>query len=410
MRIVKNVIFSLSFTIVPAMLAFPFFGWLARSYGVELFGVYTIILAIFGYASILDLGLSRGVIRKISLGDELIDYNEKLISTVSIFCFSLGTLFSLLLFVSVEPLVEILQVSYNNKNEVILLFEYAAFCIPLILLTVVSNSYFEGKQDFKILAKIKLINNTMVFLIPFFLSWIYESYSLLGLGLLLARLLGLCVSRFYYNNTSTFKVGWYFRWEIISDLFKYSGWLTFSNVISPIMTYFDRFVLSTYSGANNVAFYTGPSEIATKLSIFPASIMRVLFPMLARGNNQKFVRKNILFQFVSCGVIALIFGVLAEELIFFWLGEGFESSTKVLQILLVGFFFNSIAQVLFTQLQAEGYSKSVAFVHLIELPIYFLALIFLAIEFSYIGVALAWSFRMLLDMLILGYLSKKLCS
>ena len=68
------------------IIAFPFFGWLARTHGIELFGVYTIILAIFGYASILDLGLSRGVIRVIALKKNQSSYISNLISTVSIFC------------------------------------------------------------------------------------------------------------------------------------------------------------------------------------------------------------------------------------------------------------------------------------------------------------------------------------
>ena len=48
--------------------------------------------------------------------------------------------------------------------------------------------------------------------------------------------------------------------------------MTVSNIISPVMVYFDRFIVSNIMGADKVAFYSAPAEVILKLGIIPAAI------------------------------------------------------------------------------------------------------------------------------------------
>lgn len=63
---------------------------------------------------------------------------------------------------------------------------------------------------------------------------------------------------------------------------KYGGWITVSNVVSPLMAYLDRFFISNIIGASNVAFYTAPAEGVQRLSVFPGALSRAIFPKLSR--------------------------------------------------------------------------------------------------------------------------------
>lgn len=72
-------------------------------------------------------------------------------------------------------------------------------------------------------------------------------------------------------------------------LIRYGGWITISNIISPVMSYFDRFIVSYLSGAHVVAFYSAPAEAVSRLSIIPAALSRAVFPKLssAKNDNEK---------------------------------------------------------------------------------------------------------------------------
>jgi O-antigen/teichoic acid export membrane protein len=80
----------------------------------------------------------------------------------------------------------------------------------------------------------------------------------------------------------------------------------------------------------------------------------------------------------------------------------------VLRILLIGFVFNSVAQIPFSKIQACGYSKTTALVHLIELIPYLLILFFCVKSFGLTGAAIAWAVRVTADFLILEYISSKI--
>nr|WP_276526747.1 polysaccharide biosynthesis C-terminal domain-containing protein [Enterobacter hormaechei] len=79
----------------------------------------------------------------------------------------------------------------------------------------------------------------------------------------------------------------------------------------------------------------------------------------------------------------------------------------ILKILIIGYFFNCIAQIPFADIQASGKSKTTAMLHLCEVLPYF-ALLFMLVNFyGIIGAAFAWSIRTTIDCLLLVWLNNK---
>ena len=60
MSIIKNSIWNLVGYVIPSLVAIPALGYMAHKLGPELFGIYTIAIAVVGYAGIFDMGLTRG--------------------------------------------------------------------------------------------------------------------------------------------------------------------------------------------------------------------------------------------------------------------------------------------------------------------------------------------------------------
>ena len=72
-----------------------------------------------------------------------------------------------------------------------------------------------------------------------------------------------------------------FRRELVGPLLTYGGWLTVSNVVGPLMVYFDRFVIAAMLGSTAIAYYTVPYDVLNRLLLFPQAIQGVLFPNFA---------------------------------------------------------------------------------------------------------------------------------
>ena len=184
-----------------------------------------------------------------------------------------------------------------------------------------------------------------------------------------------------------------------------------SSVVGPIMVYFDRFILSSMIGAKRVAFYTAPSELVIRLITLPSAVSRTLFPNFSANttvDNQKVYKLSVIILGLSATLIALPIFIFAENILILWMGTEFTGEPKwVLRILVVGFVFNAMAQVPFTQLQAKGFSKVTALVHCAEVLPYLIILYLLIDTYGIIGAAVAWFIRVGVDTAIFFILNAK---
>jgi O-antigen/teichoic acid export membrane protein len=145
-----------------------------------------------------------------------------------------------------------------------------------------------------------------------------------------------------------------------------------------------------------------------KLGIIPGSVLGVMFPELSAtlitGSDRFPVLYDQSIRFILFMLAPVTLGiiVLAEPLLTLWLGREFAvHSTLVLQILAVGIYVNSASQVPYTAIQAIGRPDITAKLHILELPFYMVAIVFLIIKMGIIGAALAWLLRVLIDTLLL---------
>jgi O-antigen/teichoic acid export membrane protein len=205
--------------------------------------------------------------------------------------------------------------------------------------------------------------------------------------------------------------------KAIHPLLSYGGWVTVSNIVSPILVYLDRFAIGSIISMSAVACYTAPYEAVTRLWIFSSSMAIVLFSAFSTiGTTSK--SKEVLVSLYACSIkyLLLIMGLLvivlilfAEDILHLWIGGEFaEKSTPVIQILAVGILFNSLAQIPFALLQGLRRPDLTAKFHLLELLLYVPLVLFLVKSMGIAGGALAWTLRVMLDALLLFLASWKL--
>jgi O-antigen/teichoic acid export membrane protein len=196
--------------------------------------------------------------------------------------------------------------------------------------------------------------------------------------------------------------------RLLPMLFSFGAWMTVSNIISPIMSYLDRFLIGMLLSLTAVTYYATPMEVAGKMGIFPSAIVGVLFPAFStalvadREHAGMLFRRAVKFVTLALFPLTFLMVLFAKNGLSIWLGANFAShSTLVLQILSVGAFTNSIASLPFAMVQGKGRADITGKLHLLELPFYVATVWILTMRYGIEGTAIAWTVRTTCDCALL---------
>jgi len=406
--IIKNTVLNAAGLVIPGLLFIPAAAYLARTLGVEQFGLLLLMYAMLGYSGIFDAGMTRAVIRKIAQSKTK-DEDDFIMGTAlgAVLVISAIPVF-LVLFFS-DDIAVWLKVSENYTADTVAGLKLLALVVPLFLITVVAFSYLEGKEEFLKLSFYKVITGAVMATAPAIA--VYNDASLVSavLGLLGARIFTAILAIFSLNMSIGIR-NLKFDKKVLIDLVTFGGWISLSNIISPVMVYMDRFILSNSVGAASVAFYNAPSDLIEKISVLPGALARTIFPLFSRLGSHIEYEKKIYFGLVIVLLILLApLFLMAESIMDLWLGEPYGlQSSFILKILIIGFFFNALAQIPFAAIQAKGHSRFTALLHLTEVAPYLLLLFYLVDILGLVGAAYAWAARVIIDFFCLLFFSRRI--
>jgi O-antigen/teichoic acid export membrane protein len=395
--------------LIPMFAAFVAIPILIHALGADRFGVLTLAWAIIGYFSLFDLGLSRAlthaVASRLGIDDTTKDLGE-VVWTSMILMFVLGVVGGVVLAALATWVVgHGLNVPAHLIGESRQTLYLLALSMPLIVTTAGFRGLLEGHQHFGASVALRMPLGVFSFVGPLlvlpFSRQLPPIVALLVVGRLLTWIahLVVCLKRYPYLRERLA-----LRVSAALPLLRIGGWMTATNIISPLMSYLDRFVVGAILPMAAVAHYVTPYELVSKLSLFPQSLMGVFFPAFATSFASdrermaalfgRSLRALLLFMFP----LALILVLFAREGLTLWVGAAFAAaSAPVLRWLAVGIFINSLAHAPFNVLQGIGRPDLTGKLHLVELPFYLGALYLFAHAFGIVGVAMAWVLRITAD-------------
>ena len=386
--------------------------------GTERFGVLSLAWMVIGYFSLFDLGLGRALTQLVAekLGAGRAVEVPELAWTGSVLIWLLGLVGGVLLALLSPWLVrELLQVPVALQSETLGSFQVLALSLPWVVSTAGLRGILEAYQRFDLVTWIRLPMGVFTFagpllVLPFSASLV-PIVSVLVLGRVVAwgAHLLLCL-----RASPGLRTPPQFVRSRIAPMLRIGGWMTVSNVVSPLMVYLDRFLIGALLSMSAVAFYVTPYEVVTKLWVVPSALVGVLYPAIAasfvenRSNAVVLLDRGVRFVFLVIFPAALVLVALGKEGLGVWLGEEFASnSTAVLQWLAAGIMLNSIGQVAFAAVQGGGRPDLTGKLHLMQLPLYLVALWWLVAAWGIRGAAVAWTARVALDTALLLVLVRR---
>jgi O-antigen/teichoic acid export membrane protein/GT2 family glycosyltransferase len=409
----RNTILNLVGQIVPMLIGLLSIPMLITRLGMERFGLLSLVWVVIGYFTFFDLGLGRAIIKVVAekIGKNEEEHIPKIVWGALSIMTAMSLIGSIVLCLLTPTLVtSVFKIPSSLHNEAVNAFYGLSLSLSFVTLTAGLRGILEARHRFDYANILQTLTGATSFVGPLVVSFYSQNIAAIVAVIIIARLLLfvvhlILVLRLYPDLR---RPGHIDR-QTIKRLFRFATWMTVSNIVSPIMVYFDRFILGAIVPVATLAFYTTPFEVVNRLLVVPAAMVRTLFPAFAfLGIDRSSEHVTTLFErglkflwFVLFPAVFLIV-YFGREGLGLWLGADFaHESTIVLQILAIGILLNGLAYIPFTLLQSADRPDLTAKLHLIELPLYLPLVWFLATRFGVKGAAAAWSIRVALDMILM---------
>ena len=385
---------------------------LIATLGTARFGVLTLIWAVSSYFSLFDFGLGRVLTQQVAAAVELREEERVggLVGTCMALLLALGALGGALMSAGADQIAAWIR-GQPDAGETASAVLAMAIALPAVTATSGLRGVLEARHKFVAVNAIRLPMGVYTFAGP------VAVVMLAGPRLDLIAWV-LCGGRWLAVAAHAVAVVWCtprdsgrltFDSRLLRPLATSGGWMTLSNVVSPLMGYVDRVLLGTLVSATAVAYYATPMELVIKLSIVPAALTGVLFPAFsaAMARHEPHVilpvfARSVLWLLCVLWPLCTGLALFAPELLSLWINRDFAgASAPLLQMFAFGILVNCLAHVPFTLLQSAGRARTTALIHLFELPLFLAALWLLISHFGVMGAALAWLLRMGVDTLLM---------
>lgn len=399
-----------------AVLAVP---RLIHALGTERFGVLTIAWIVVGYFSLFNLGLGRAMTNVVAqrLATESSHELPAIIWTANLLMGMLGILGGVTLALLSPMIVQhLLKTPPALQIETIRAFYLLSLSLPFVVSTDGFRGILEARQKFRIINAVRVPMGIATFAAPLLvLPWSKDLTAVVGI-LVAARFVFWLLYVFLALRDMPFLLHCIaIDTQLLPSLFSFGAWMTVSNVLGPIMSYLDRFLVGMLLSLTAVAYYATPYEVATKLLIFPMAIVGVLFPAFSTALAADGERAGMLFRravkYVALALLplALLMVLFAQNGLSVWLGPDFaRHSTRVLQWLAIGVFANGLATLPFALIQSAGRADITGKIHFFELPFYLITVWILTVHFGIDGTAIAWAARVIGDCALLFWAGERL--
>lgn len=407
----RNLVFNVAGVLFPLIAAFVAIPMLVGNFGLQRFGIFMLLMAAIAYVGLLDLGLGAAVTYRIPALIAQKQPSSRIVAVVHtalIAAFVLGSAVCAACLAATAWVPLLMTDSPPGLvRETADSLRLLALAVPATFVASVLAGVLSAHGEFVMVNKVRIPTGVLSFLAPAVASlWWHD--LVLASALLLALRLAMVAAHGWQCKKLLPTLGESPFASVSADLLRslvhFGGWLTVSNIVGPFMVYMDRFYLAALQSAADVASYVTPYELAIKLSLLPAAVLPVLFPIFVAGwvqrsrTSDELPVKVAAWVALGCAGPAAFLAAFAPQILGIWLqGRLPQESAAVLQILAGAVLVNCVAQVFFLQVQARGRTSIIARIHIAELLGYGILLLLLTSHLGITGVALAWAIRVVVD-------------
>lgn len=404
MSISRHAGYNLVGMIIPPLVQLVTIPLYLHHVGLDRYGVLAISWLLLGYFNLFDFGIGRATSQRLATLVDAEDADRSRLFWLSLritgLLASAGTLLLLPALVVALGLIKVptaaLRAEFHGAIPLL------ALCLPLGMLNSLLSGALMGRRAFLRMNALNVFSSTATAVLPLVaaLLWSPRLPALISaalVGRLLSTLLLLLACR---RAVPILPPAPALPGEM-HGLFRFGGWLTVSNIIAPVLTMWDRFLIGAVVGAAAVTIYVVPFNLVSQISLLPFSLTSAMYPLLASGSSDdrhRIARKALASLSLVITPAVLLALVAVEPFLRLWLGDTRGgAAAPVACLLLYGIWANSFALVPAVHLEAQARPSTLAKLHLSEVVPYVVLLYFAVRAFGVAGAAFVWSLRTSVD-------------
>lgn len=365
---------SILLTNVIGLVLTPF---IIRSLGDSEYGLYTLIGAIVGYISVMDLGLNNTIVRYVSKyraeNNSLKEYN--FLGTVLLIYFVISLIVALvgfLLYYNLESFfglsLTLIEMEKAKIMFLILIFNLA-ISLPGGSFTAIANAYehFVFPRSLNIIKYI--VRSVLVYVI---LTYGAESVGLVVLDTIVNIIV--IVISFWYVKVRL-KTKFMFsgvETSLMKQIFSYSLWIFLFALIAQFQWKGGQIIIGMKMSTSDVAIYAVGIMLGTYYGAFSGAIGGVFLPkatkMVVNKSSEddltKMFSRISRFSLMSLMIIFIGFFFIGKEFLLLWVGETYLLAWHVALVVMVAYTVPLIQTFANSLLEAKGLFKVKALVYL----------------------------------------------
>jgi len=390
---------NLFFTLIIGLIYTPI---MIRLLGQSEYGLYSLIGALIGYLSILDMGLGNAIIRYTAKNRATGDKNSEAI---------LNGMF-LLLYLAIGILTVIVgSILYYNidnmfydtltKDELgrakimtILLILNFALSFPLSVFASVMQAY-ERFVFLKLCSIFRVVLNPIIVLPLLYMGYgsvmMVVISTILNIGCLLINVY-YCYR--YLNISFRFNC---FDFLLLKEIAVYSFFIFLNIITDKIYWSTGQFILGMVAGTTSVAVYAIAMQFVTIYIMFSTSISGIMLPkvtiMVANRASASELTELMIkigrIQYIIIGYIFSLFVLCGKQFIYLWAGEAYSDAYVIIAIIMFAIGFPLIQNTGISILQAKNLNKFRMILYTIVAMLNIVISIPLAKQYGSLGCAIA---------------------
>lgn len=415
----RNTLINLGGEILPFLVGLVAVPILIHAIGVNRYGIITLSAMVVGYFGLFDFGLGAAATKLIAEAAGSGDRTEipGLFWTSLLLMFAFGTCGGVLAVALSPTLVHhVFRISTGLQPQALRAFHVLAFSLPFVISAGSLRGTLAAFQRFDLINAVRVPMGIFSYVGPLLVLPFSHRLDYLVAVMVAGRLaawlasLVLCLRKLPVLRRRPA-----FSRTAVLPMLRFGGWVAVSQIISPIMEYFDRFLIGAMLSMAAVAYYAVPYQVASKLWIVSAAIEGVAFAGFSSTFRTDPARTALIFQRATLWVLfaqfpaVLTIVALAPAGLHLWLGAEFaRNSTGVLRWIAIGVFMNSVARMPSLILLAAHRPDLTAKIHFAEVPFYCLFLWWILPRYGVEGAAIAWTLRISCDMAAFFFLGWRL--
>jgi O-antigen/teichoic acid export membrane protein len=407
-RHLSHIALNIGSVVLPMAVGIAVVPGLIARLGSDRFGALALAWALVGYFGWLDLGLGRALTQYLSQQEAagMARLQQAAMARKARNAMGLVALAWVVILLCCTPLVAgTVDMPADLRREIPVAWTLLVLAVPLMMWSACSVGVLEARSRFGAINGIRVPTGVLTFCVPWLIALDTNDLRVVMCGLLAVRLIATLayagLTRMEFDAGAAAPVGQ------LRILLRFGSWLSVTNLVSPFLSYFDRFAIAALVSMAAVAQYTIPFDALSRLPMAPIAMMGVLFPLLAHAHGladgaaaqrsallASAVRLLLAFWLPALALMVL----LGPWLLHWWIGaEIAQASLPVWNWLAVGVVANGFAHIPFTLLQSAGRTDLIAKIHVCELAPYCLGLWWALVQWGIVGAAVVWTLRVLVD-------------